>query len=307
LAQLPYRLSKTAPNSDPATHGACHDRLSPAFATKRGFKYMSSKLSSTDAIVNQYIGYATSIAREWVAKVPATIDPADIHSAALDGLNAAARQFDPDHGASFASYARAFIIGRIKSLLRQLDTLTRGERSVANAITEATSTLQQMLSRFPSDAEVAEHIGVSVERVREINTAVDERVVGNIDDISDFTAISDFYVPEESALVAEQSQHIRIAVASLPDSMREVIELIYFDSLAVNEVAEKLGITHEAVSQRHMKGRELLRNALSEFVGVEDTPDEGRVSQRQRRAYLEDYRSATSNPVALLRSVEFAA
>jgi RNA polymerase sigma factor for flagellar operon FliA len=125
--------------------------------------------------------------------------------------------------------------------------------------------------------------------------------------MTSLTAISDFYVPEESALVAEQSQHIRIAVASLPDSMREVIELIYFDSLAVNEVAEKLGITHEAVSQRHMKGRELLRNALSEFVGVEDTPDEGRVSQRQRRAYLEDYRSATSNPVALLRSVEFAA
>lgn len=264
--------------------------------------------ATTDAIVNQYIGYATSIAREWVAKVPATIDPADIHSAALEGLSAAANQFDSEHGAAFTTYARSFIIGRIKSLLRKLDTLTRGERVIANEITDAATALEQMLSRYPTPAEIAKHLGIDTAKVVEIKSTATRRVPVSIEESNlEFVAIGDLYLPEESALVAEQNQHIRLAVDSLPDSMREVIDMIYFDGLGVNEVAAKLGITHEAVSQRHMKGRELLSNALSEFAGRDSDIDADRVSMKQRNCYLDSYRAATADPSAMLRSIEFAA
>jgi RNA polymerase sigma factor for flagellar operon FliA len=257
-------------------------------------------------IIRQYIGYANSIAREWVSKIPVTIDPADIYSAALDGLHSAASQFDPEHGAAFTSYARAFIIGRIKSQLRKLDTLTRGERQVANDIAIATTSLQQMLSRLPSNKEIAMHLGIDPERVREVKSAVDERTPESIDEAT-FTAVSDLYIPEESALAAEQGQYVRVAVASLPETMRVVVEMIYFESIPVNEVAQILGITHEAVSQRHMKGRELLQHALTEFVGHGGEPEVGRVGTRQRQSYLDSFQAAVSNPSAMLRSVEFAA
>lgn len=267
---------------------------------------MNNRSSVVEEIANQYVRYARSIAREWSMKVPSSIDMHDLESAALEGLHSAATKFDPEHGVQFPAYARQFIVGRIKSMLRSFDTLTRGERQDAGEIAAATAALLQLLSRFPTDAEIADHIGVDPVRVRQVKNAIHERTPESLT-AAELVPMSDFHMPEESALVGEQNNHIRLAVDTLPESMREVIEMIYFEAMAVNEVATRLGITHEAVSQRHMKGRELLRLALSDFIGRELADEPSRVSDKQRHGYLDGFRSAISDSSAMIRRVSFAA
>jgi RNA polymerase sigma-70 factor, ECF subfamily len=61
---------------------------------------------------------------------------------------------------------------------------------------------------------------------------------------------ADLPLPEEKAQQEEASQIVRQVVASLPDHLREVLLLAYFNKLAYREIAENLGIPLGTVKSR---------------------------------------------------------
>lgn len=65
------------------------------------------------------------------------------------------------------------------------------------------------------------------------------------------------------AAAADQARRVRDAVAALPPSQREVIELHWFDGLPFPEVAEVLGASLSAVKVRAHRGYERLRESLA--------------------------------------------
>jgi len=69
-------------------------------------------------------------------------------------------------------------------------------------------------------------------------------------------------LPEAETLVRESREHIRAAVARLPDLYREVVVLRYFNELSVDEVAAVLGRSSSTVGVQLLRGRQLLRKAL---------------------------------------------
>ncbi|MBR7011027.1 MAG: sigma-70 family RNA polymerase sigma factor [Oscillospiraceae bacterium] len=62
--------------------------------------------------------------------------------------------------------------------------------------------------------------------------------------------------PEERELIA--------AVMQLPESLRAVIHLHYYEDLPVKEIADLLKISQAAVKMRLLRGRNLLKSALTE-------------------------------------------
>ncbi|PQO46720.1 RNA polymerase sigma factor [Blastopirellula marina] len=62
----------------------------------------------------------------------------------------------------------------------------------------------------------------------------------------------------------EIDQVVREEVANLPHDERQIVELIYFhpDGLAIQEIAELLGITRQTVSARHRRAKSMLRKPL---------------------------------------------
>ncbi|GAB4223942.1 MAG: sigma-70 family RNA polymerase sigma factor [Spirochaetales bacterium] len=70
--------------------------------------------------------------------------------------------------------------------------------------------------------------------------------------------------PETVALEAMEGDRIRQAVQELPEGLRTVVVLYYFEGLAVSEVATALGIGEEGVKSRLFRARKLLRKALEE-------------------------------------------
>ena len=70
---------------------------------------------------------------------------------------------------------------------------------------------------------------------------------------------------EESDRVRERAARVRAALASLPDSQREVIELHWFDNSPYDEIALIVGASVAAVRVRAHRGYERLRQILPEL------------------------------------------
>ncbi|MCX7786633.1 MAG: sigma-70 family RNA polymerase sigma factor [Spirochaetes bacterium] len=70
--------------------------------------------------------------------------------------------------------------------------------------------------------------------------------------------------PETVAMEDIEEERIREAVQRLPENLRIVVMLYYFEELSVSEVAATLGIGEEGVKSRLFRARKLLRQSLEE-------------------------------------------
>ena len=73
--------------------------------------------------------------------------------------------------------------------------------------------------------------------------------------------------PEMAALDLIEEERIRQAVRSLPENLRSVVVLYYFEGLSVGEIASALGIGEEGVKSRLFRSRKLLRIFLEDQGG----------------------------------------
>ena len=72
-------------------------------------------------------------------------------------------------------------------------------------------------------------------------------------------------IPEPAAPFELPDDTVTNAVLSLPNGLRKVITLRYFQSLSIREVAEILHISRRTVHYRLDKAERLLRNSLEEW------------------------------------------
>lgn len=71
---------------------------------------------------------------------------------------------------------------------------------------------------------------------------------------------------EDAFAAVERRLDIEQAVKSLPDELREVVILYYFQNLKLREMAEIIGIGLPLVKYRLKKAKELLKNYIGEAV-----------------------------------------
>ena len=73
-------------------------------------------------------------------------------------------------------------------------------------------------------------------------------------------------LPERGVPFPFPDDTVITAVMALPDSLREVILLYYYQNFTSTEIAEILGISQPAVSERLKRARRQLREALREDI-----------------------------------------
>ena len=77
-------------------------------------------------------------------------------------------------------------------------------------------------------------------------------------------------LPEPAAQPTDGDNALTMEIMKLPKRLREVILLYYFENMMTPEIAETLQISQQAVSDRLVRARTKLRNALgNEFGGDE--------------------------------------
>ena len=72
--------------------------------------------------------------------------------------------------------------------------------------------------------------------------------------------------PEGMAEQNEEHRHLMYTIDSLPDTCREVLFLHYFNEMTYDQMAEWLGVARATVNERLRKGRQLLRQRLSQLL-----------------------------------------
>ncbi len=60
----------------------------------------------------------------------------------------------------------------------------------------------------------------------------------------------------------EEREHVMHHIHALPEELREIILLHYYEQLTYDQMAQWLGVARSTVSERLLKARQLLREQL---------------------------------------------
>jgi len=98
------------------------------------------------------------------------LDYTDLINAGVIGLLAAVKKFDPDRGVPLASFAYSYINGAIRDELEKaaLIRLPRETALLAAKIIRAIDQLSASLDQKPTDEEIANHLGLTIEKVSQV-------------------------------------------------------------------------------------------------------------------------------------------
>lgn len=188
------------------------------------------------------------------------------------GLLQALDRYDPDRGARFVTYAVTMISGEIKHYFRDMLWEVRVPRQLQElyrAFPRAEEELRLRFSRTPTISEVAEHLGISEERiaaVMELGSAYQPDSLNTTPAFEDWDgseALQD-RLGEPDAEIDAIVEHgaLRGAIERLDERKRFIVRRRYFEEWSQHEVARELGISQMHVSRLEREALRQLRRAL---------------------------------------------
>ena len=219
-----------------------------------------------DTLILHYSPLVKYVAGRVAVGLPANIEQADLISYGIFGLIDAIDKYDQSRGIKFETYAISRIRGAIIDELRAIDWVPRSVRSKAREVEKAYSALENKLKRPPSDAEIAEEMGISLDDLNHIYTqlstvsivALDELMSGDagqgdklalVETIEDTRTAS----PMEAFESEEMKSILAEAINRLPEREKIVVTLYYFEGLTLAQIGEVLGVTESRICQMHTK------------------------------------------------------
>lgn len=228
--------------------------------------------AARDALIQKYIPMVRKVAFRLASRLPSCVDVEDLVNMGMLGLIDAVDRFQEDRSISFGGYARIRVQGAIVDEMRKADWVPRSVRDRGDRILEAKASLQKSLGRAPTEAEVAQNLGVTEERLRELNQgSTIHNVVSIADGMDEDHSVGDAIpspdeTPSEIAEAADMRNRVRMAVGGLPERDRMIVELYYFREVGFKEIGQLLGVTESRVSQLHTR---IMKNLRPMLEGVE--------------------------------------
>jgi RNA polymerase sigma-B factor len=129
------------------------------------------RMAACELLVTRYEGLVRSCVRPYRG---GPVPSQDLMQVGYLGLLTAIGHFDPAVGASLGAYARPCVSGELKRYFRDKRWALRVKRPVQELVLEvrdATGPLAQQLGRNPTDSDLARHLGVSGDELRQARQA----------------------------------------------------------------------------------------------------------------------------------------
>jgi RNA polymerase sigma factor for flagellar operon FliA len=231
--------------------------------------------NSQRAFLEKYSVLVKRIAHHLLGRLPPSVQVEDLIQAGMIGLLEAQKNYDGSKGASFETYAGIRIRGAMLDDIRRGDWVPRSVHKHNREVNQAIATLEGVLNRDPTDAEVAQHMGISLAQYHVILTDVNcSRLVG----IEDLGVSEDSISPEDSddenvPFQGVADEYFRKAlvdsIKSLPEREALVLSLYYDEELNLKEIGEVIGVSESRVSQILSQSMQRLRTKLSAWTNNE--------------------------------------
>ncbi len=278
------KTTKTTARKPAAKAKASNDNrritIPPAVDDELGALWDAFKGSASDEarerLILHYAPLVKYVASRVATGLPASVEQADLVSYGVFGLIDALQKFEPGRGNKFETYAIPRIKGAIIDELRAMDWVPRSIRFKAREIEKAHSDLEAMLKRQPTEAEMAERLGISRSELHDVVSqisfvsvlALDELVSVGADrgeQVSLIDTLADKHFDPTSGVESQETRGLlAAAINSLSEREKIVVTLYYFEGLTLAEIGEILGVTESRVCQIHTKAVGGLRGQLSE-------------------------------------------
>ena len=234
--------------------------------------------SDRDRLVLQNLPLVLAIAVRVYENLPVHVELDDLIHAGILGLFDAALKYDNNKQVTFQSYAKHRIKGAILDSLRDLDWASRDLRRRHKRLEEITRELAATMERNPTEAEIAEKMGMDVERWRQV--AVELRMVGLMSassrapenenqTVPEFPATNDLN-PDVLTGQREVRSILATAMKGLPERYQAVIHHYYAGGRTMREIGDALGINESRVSQIHKAALERMNETL-QAAGIHST------------------------------------
>lgn len=226
-------------------------------------------------LIIHYLPLVRFVASKVAAGLPQSIEQSDLASYGTFGLIDAIEKYDPSRSIKFETYAITRIKGAIIDELRAIDWVPRSVRAKARSVDQAFVILEGRLGRSPTNAEVAEHLGMAEDELQQLLgqislagvSALDEVVhtsnhAGSDDVITLGDTIADPGAEQMTFEMEEMKNVLTSAIRTLGDRERIVATLYYLENLSLAQIGQILGVTESRVCQIHTKAVMQLRERM---------------------------------------------
>lgn len=232
--------------------------------------------SGEEEILRNYLPLLHSIVNRLRVALPTHIEADDLVGAGLVGLVQAYRRYDPSQGTTFGTYASGRIRGAILDELRRSDWMGRSCRMKARLVSEAISTFEQAHGRHATEEDIADELGLSAEEYGSLLDEVKPVCYLNLDapmETGDVDLMHDLVADERAVtadLAAQKRELVAIVAAriqQMPEMMRKVLSMYYFEEMRLAEIAVVFGVSESRICQINAHAILCLRKFLESMVG----------------------------------------
>ncbi|MEA5363511.1 SigB/SigF/SigG family RNA polymerase sigma factor [Amycolatopsis sp., V23-08] len=190
----------------------------------------------------------------------------DLVQVARIGLVKAVDRFEPAQGSDFLSFAVPTVMGEVRRFFRDTGwamRVPRGLKELSAQLGQGTTQLAQTLGRAPTPSELAAHLGIDVETVREGLLAANCYETSSLDrpagaGESAMTLADSVGEVDARIELVEDHETLAPLLRRLPERERAIVMMRFFDGMSQSQIASRVGVSQMQVSR-------LLTKILREF------------------------------------------
>lgn len=246
--------------------------LTPEEEVELGKRIMEGDEEAKKKLTEANLRLVVSIAKRWVGKTNMSFS--DLIQEGNMGLIKAVERFDYRRGFHFSTYGTWWIRQAIsRAIADQARTIRLPVHVVEtiNRLSRTTRALSQTLGREPTDAEIAEKMGISEDKVSNIKkialepTSLESPAGEEGDsEVYDFVVDENAKSPADSVVQTILKEQLLSVIDTLTPREQKVVRLRYGldDShpRTLEEVGKEFNVTRERIRQIEAKALRKLRN-----------------------------------------------
>lgn len=252
------------------------EKMTDKELTKLHIDYKASgDISLRNKLVMSYSYIAQIAAMQLRSLANTQIQVEDMINQGIIMLIECVDRYEPERGIKFESYAFMRVRGGIIDFIRKQDWIPRGVRINSKRINEIYNKLYTELEREPTSEEVAQKMGISVERLVKYNYEISnsivysfEELIQNVSQMKNVLESSTLVdiTPENKLLKTEMSRVLKDSIDELSERERMIITLYYFDNLNLAEIAKIFDVSIQRISQINTRAVTKLKNKMNSYV-----------------------------------------
>jgi RNA polymerase sigma factor for flagellar operon FliA len=215
-------------------------------------------------LMNEGQALVQSLVSKIYRGIPVRVDRDDLVAYGEVGLAEAARDFDPQQGVNFTTFAYHRVRGAIYDGLSKMSWISRSQyrrlkyRQMSNEVLAAEATAAQSPAASPEEeSRWLRNVTHKLAIVFFASQGADE---GGIRD----STLEDPQAATASTIVAQQEVVLKLheLISTLPAIEERLIRKVYFEGATLQEAARSLGMSKSWASRLHAKSLEQLARSL---------------------------------------------